>query len=366
MNIIHIVPGLDDPTCGIAVAAKMVARRQIASGKSVECVDFKAWTQRQIVAADEVWVHSMWTPGVMRAAWTALRLKKPLVRMPHGCMDPVKWRHRWWKKMWVAPIERWLFEKADRVVATCDDEVKWIKDFEPKVRKVEILSLGDGFSDKPLETVHNPLRLLFVGRLHPLKGMEFLLEAMKDFLTQRQYAPATKLSGCLNEVNPKGRKVPRDAEGEEEYGYSRVENIDSVDDRRSSELKLRVIGKDEGEGEKLKQMVKDYGLNAEFCGVVGEDEKEKAWDWCDVLVLPTLSENFGLVVAEALERGKRVITTDGAPVWGEESDGVEEWVSGGVESRYGGRLLYLKGYRDGTDSKRVELLKKAIHLCLND
>ena len=27
---------------------------------------------------------------------------------------------------------------------------------------------------------------------------------------------------------------------------------------------------------------------------------------------------------EALERGKRVITTDGAPVWGEESDGVEE------------------------------------------
>jgi hypothetical protein len=39
---------------------------------------------------------------------------------------------------------------------------------------------------------------------------------------------------------------------------------------------------------------------------------------------------------------------------------VEEWVSGGVESRYGGRLLYLKGYRDGSDEERVELLKKAI------
>ena len=90
------------------------------------------------------------------------------------------------------------------------------------------------------------------------------------------------------------------------------------------------------------------------------EELEKVWEWCDVLVLPTLSENFGLVVAEALERGKRVITTDGAPVWGEESDGVEEWVSGGVESRYGGRLLYLKGYRDGSEAERVRLLKEAL------
>ena len=81
-----------------------------------------------------------------------------------------------------------------------------------------------------------------------------------------------------------------------------------------------------------------------------------------MLVLPTLSENFGLVVAEALERGKRVITTDGAPAWGE---GLELRVgSGGVGSEiwsgYEGRLIYLKGYRDGTDAERVELLKRAI------
>ena len=80
--------------------------------------------------------------------------------------------------------------------------------------------------------------------------------------------------------------------------------------------------------------------------VYGE-EKERVWKWCDVLVLPTLSENFGLVVAEALERGKRVITTDGAPVWGDGND-------------YGGRLVYLKGYRDGLPDERVRLLKNAI------
>ncbi|MBQ8124257.1 MAG: glycosyltransferase [Kiritimatiellae bacterium] len=77
------------------------------------------------------------------------------------------------------------------------------------------------------------------------------------------------------------------------------------------------------------------------------EELERVWQWCEVLVLPTLSENFGRVVAEALERGKRVITTDGAPAW---EDG----------NSYGGRLVCLKGYRDGTDAERVELLKKAI------
>ncbi len=320
MKVLHIVPGLDDPTCGIAVAAKMVARRQGASGATVECVDFKVWTARQIADADEVWVHSMWTPGVMRASWVALRLGKTLVRMPHGCMDPVKRRHHWWKKMWVTPFERWLFGKADRVVATCDDEVEWIKEFAPKVKKVEMLSLGDGFSDKPLEAVHNPLRLLFVGRLHPLKGVEFLLGAMNDLLSQ------------------KGRGAEKQS------------------------LDLRIIGKDEGEGEKLKQLAKDFSLDVEFCGVVSEEEKERAWEWCDVLVLPTLSENFGLVVAEALERGKRVITTDGAPVWGVGLSYVDCVEGGEILIGYGGRLVYLKGYREGMMEKRVALLKKAIEI----
>ena len=87
------------------------------------------------------------------------------------------------------------------------------------------------------------------------------------------------------------------------------------------------------------------------------EELERVWDWCDVLVLPTLSDNFGLVIAEALERGKRVITTDGAPAWGE---GLELRVGSEIWSGYGGRLVYLKGYRDGTDEERVELLKRAI------
>ena len=140
---------------------------------------------------------------------------------------------------------------------------------------------------------------------------------------------------------------------------------------------LKIIGKDEGEGEKLRQLVKEFDLDVGFCGVVSEEEKERAWKWCDVLVLPTLSENFGLVVAEALERGKRVITTDGAPVWNPGDRGQELGVSVGVGDSedsststlnfdsnirigYGGRLLYLRGYRDGAAEDRILLLNEAI------
>ena len=65
------------------------------------------------------------------------------------------------------------------------------------------------------------------------------------------------------------------------------------------------------------------GIRVKIISSAFGEELEKVWDWCDVLVLPTLSDNFGLVVAEALERGKRVITTDGAPAWGEGLSRVE-------------------------------------------
>ena len=116
-------------------------------------------------------------------------------------------------------------------------------------------------------------------------------------------------------------------------------------------VELRLIGKDDGEGNALKKQAVQLNLNATFNGVVSEDVKNASYDWCDALVLPTLSENFGLVIAEALERGKHVITTDGAPAWGSGND-------------YGGRLVYLRGYREGVPEARVQLLRNAIErLC---
>ena len=256
-------------------------------------VSFATWAKvRELRAADEVWIHCGWLPCLWWAALWGRRVRW----MPEACYDPVRLRFHGWKKWLVGPIERWCLRRCDRIVATCEAERRWIQSYLGKHCPPVVVTDIKRFFCLPNSRVealpnNRPLQLLYLGRQHPLKGLEFLEAAVKG-----------------------------------------IEGVE-----------LRVVSNAFG------------------------DEKEKVWEWCDVLVLPTLSDNFGLVIAEALERGKRVITTDGAPAWGEglelrvESGGVEELrVGSEIWSGYGGQLIYLKGYRDGTDEERVELLKRGI------
>ena len=182
---------------------------------------------------------------------------------------------------------------------------------------------GEGLeveNNQKREAQNKKLNVLYLGRRHPLKGvkyLEFAVEELNYFCMSR--VPGGE-DGCID---------------------------------------LRIVS-----------------------GAKGE-ELEKVWEWCDVLVLPTLSENFGIVVAEALERGKRVITTDGAPAW--EELGVRVSAPCGCSQPIGTRasratarpsqelgvsdqgvgvrgeeLVYLKGFRDGSDEERIKLLKDAL------
>ena len=247
-----------------------------------------------VIREDEVWVHGMWTPDKWRKCISAWIKGKKLVRMTHGSLSPIYLEKQGkWKKKLVAPIERWLFRRTDRVAVTCEAEKKWCQEWGLKNR-FEIVDLKRffdlGVDGSRSRTKDGSLHILYLGRRHPLKGVEFLERAVAE----------------LVEVGSRSRTV-----------------------------ELRIVSDHFGE------------------------ELERDWDWCDVLVLPTLSENFGLVVAEALERGKKVVTTDGAPAWGE--GGLFDCSDcSDCSIGYGGRLIYLKGYRDGTDEERVRLLNEAI------
>ena len=279
MNILHVVPGLDVIGNGIAVAAKLIAAEQ---GTDLIEAQLFARGEGELDGYAEVWVHSCWLPMTIKACWRVLRAGKPLVRMTHANLDPVRLRYHGWKKWLVGPIERWCLRRCAKIVATCEAEKGWIERYlGPHCPPVEVTDIKRFFNlpqNDKIDQTHfiiskssSPIHILYLGRRHPLKGLEFLEAAVKG-----------------------------------------IEGVE-----------LRVVSNAFGE------------------------EKEKVWEWCDVLVLPTLSDNFGLVIAEALERGKRVITTDGAPAWGEGND-------------YGGRLMYLKGYRNGSPTERVRLLKDAI------
>ena len=60
------------------------------------------------------------------------------------------------------------------------------------------------------------------------------------------------------------------------------------------------------------RMLVDLPAGIEFRGSVAQPELFAAYDASDVLVFPTLSDGFGMVVTEALSRGLPVITTDQA------------------------------------------------------
>ena len=308
-------------------------------------VSFTTWAGvRALRSADEVWIHCGWLPCL----WWAALWGRNVRWMPEACYDPVRLGFHGWKKWLVGPIERWCLRRCSKIVATCEAEAEWIRAYEPRVKSIEVTDIKRFFNLNPVNPV-NPvkkdLHLLYLGRRHPLKGLSYLETALATYYNKWSSAPSSLAPTTACADNPSSNPARKAA-----TYYNKCP------------IEFRVVSDAFG------------------------DELERVWDWCDVLVLPTLSENFGLVIAEALERGKRVITTDGAPAWGEGLSRVEhvdrvdvsrkerkerkddsrvDRVEGGLWSGYGGRLIYLKGYRDGTPEDRVRLLKSAIENLLS-
>jgi len=331
-DVVHVLAGIE-ATSGVANIMWRLACAQREGGKTVrvcslgegtgETIQWRksclfgflyfSWGMllglpRIVKGAERVWVHCSWTFPVWYGAWLARWYGKRLTVVPEGSFDPKRLHNRaGWKKRLVAPLDRWVLRAADEVLALCPNEVDWIRSFEPqtKVRLARVPLFLPETSAEFVPVEPGKLHVLFLGRAEdPLKGVRYLREAVA---------------------------------------------------RCGDAVELRIVSDHVGEA------------------------LERDWAWCDVLCLPTLSENFGLVVAEALERGKRAITTDGASAWNRLEGGmVEEW-SGEVvrqsreaEAESGGQsvnqsiyqsnnsLVYLRGFRDGTDETRVSLLTSAI------
>ena len=331
MKIVHFCAGLQFWN-GMANTARQFIAEEIAQG-------YESFLTNELVTLSNaksgdfqvVYIHGAWLPVLWRAAKHAKRINAKLIIRPAGSYDPVRLGYHSWKKKLVAFLERRMLRRADVLLGTCEAEVKWIKDYVGEgCPKVEITDLKRFFKLGVRSQGIRPSRVLATHRdasKHPCQGIAFGDSLRSGDKSDREAELGVRglRENTKLHVLYLGRRHP----------LKGVKYLEFAVEELNYFCMSRVLGGEDG--------CIDLRI---VSGAKGE-ELEKVWEWCDVLVLPTLSENFGRVVAEALERGKRVITTDGAPAWGDGND-------------YGARLVYLRGFRDGSEKERVRLLKDAL------
>jgi glycosyltransferase involved in cell wall biosynthesis len=236
--------------------------------------------------------HGIWLPCHQQVAKVCRKLEIPRIMSPRGMLEPWALNHRKWKKR----LAWWLYQRRDLhsvagLHATAESEAKQLRRLGLKA-PILVAANGVTIPDVLIEESRNvekhaPLvsranmqrTALFLSRVHPKKGLPLLVEA---------------------------------------WVKAQPDN-----------WKMRVVGPDEdGHLAKVKRLVEQAGLSVTW---QFEDSLEGSAKWqamaeADLFILPSYSENFGIVVAESLAAGTPVITTTGAPWKGLQERSCGWWV----------------------------------------
>lgn len=230
---------------------------------------------------DIVHNHGLWLMPNIYASLAAKRHNRNLIISPHGMLSPWALGYSRFKKraMWYA-AQKWAINAANCLHATADIEYKELRELGLSA-PVAIIPNGVDLPRLSPNLVYRPRRqLLFLARIHEIKGVDILLRA-----------------------------------------WSRLESL-------FIDWDLCVTGPDNGGYlEKMKMLAYELRLKrVRFTGPVLGTDKSTLFFSSDLYVLPTHSENFGLTVAEALAHGLPAITTKGAPWQGLVEKGCGWWI----------------------------------------
>jgi len=212
--------------------------------------------------------HGLWLSSNHAVVSASRSLNCPLIISPRGMLEPWTLRYRMWKKRlaWLSYQKRDI-KAANLLHATSQMENENLRRLGLR-QPIAVIPNGVSIPDLPLSTVEDkPQRTaLFLSRIHPKKGLMDLVSA---------WAKVRRTGWRLVIAGP------------DEAGYQSV----------------------------VAAEVARQGLqeSVEFIGSIDGQHKWRTLAAADLFVLPTLSENFGVVVAEALAAGVPVITTTAAP-----------------------------------------------------
>lgn len=213
---------------------------------------------------DIVHINGIWSPQNWGFQKAAQELNIKVVLSPHGMLE--SWilnRNPLKKKIALLLFQNKAIQKVDHIHATAQMEKDSIRKLRFK-NQITIIPNGIDLSEmKKSKVEYGTKKMVFMSRIHPKKGIEILLEAWRSCDTTGWTLEIAGTGDALYTANLRDR----------------AQNL----------------------------------KNVHFIGAVYEETKWNFLRSADVMVLPTHSENFGIVVAEALAVGVPVITTKGTP-----------------------------------------------------
>lgn len=214
-----------------------------------------------VETADVVHVHGVWGRITLQARQHAIRKKIALVSSPHGALSRWALDYRRFRKIIaLALFERRVLKATPLFVVTAEHEAADLRVLLPNAR-IKVVPHGISLPkmDAGLAGARGNV-VGFLGRLHPIKGLDLLLE-----------------------------------------GVARLRS-------RIPDVRLRIGGPvGAGASRWVKGLRRRGGLFVEWVGEVETNEKWNFLRSCDVIALPSHFENFGLVAGEALGVGRPVV-----------------------------------------------------------
>lgn len=230
--------------------------------------------------------HGLWLASNRTSAWVARKTGAPLVISPRGMLEPWALEHRAWKKAFAWRLfQRRNLQVAGLLHATSMMEAENLRRLGLR-QPIAVIPNGVQVPElsRPQRAPHARHRALFLSRIHPKKGL-------------------------LNLVHAWGAAPPA--------GWQ-----------------LDIVGAgDPGHEREVRDAIRQAGLDeaVRMVGPRDDAEKWRLYEDADLFILPSFSENFGIVVAEALAAQVPVITTTGTP-WRElRARECGWWIDPGVE-----------------------------------
>ena len=232
--------------------------------------------------------NGIWTYPTFKTIRTARKQDKPCIVTIHGMLNRNALRMTSFKKQLFLK----LFQKRDLENITCihttsEYEAECIRELDIKT---PIAVIPNGIVNYGLRHSYSNdgiIRFGFVGRTDPVKNIDVLLEAWHKLGNKTKYCTLTIIGGSND---PK---------------YSK----------------------------KLHNFVKEHNIcNIEFTGLLSKEKTLQKMAKLDYLILPSRSENFGMVIPEALSMGIPCIATKGTP-WEElNTNNCGWWIDGNKRS----------------------------------